>query len=89
MQLFDLVLNYFHASDYIFIMAPWESLSQGNNGSSIIKQLALIAIYILEYIYVYIYIHIYINIYVYIYICIYIVYVYIYIICIIYYTYNL
>ena len=78
MQLFDLVLNYFHASDYIFIMTPWESLSQGNNGSSIIKQLALIAFFILEYIYVYIYIHIYINIYVYIYMYIYSICIYIY-----------
>ena len=46
----DLVLNHFHASDYIFIMTPWESLLKSNNGSSIIKQLALIAFLILEYI---------------------------------------
>ena len=31
-------------------MTPWESLLQSNNGSSIIKQLALIAFFILEYI---------------------------------------
>ena len=30
-------------------MTPWESLLQSNNGSSIIKQLALIAFFILEY----------------------------------------
>ena len=34
-------------------MTPWESLLQSNNGSSIIKQLALIALFILEYIYIY------------------------------------
>ena len=45
------MLNHFHASDYIFIMTPWESLLQNNNGSSIIKQVALIAFFILEYIY--------------------------------------
>ena len=33
-------------------MAPWESLLQSNNGSSIIKQLPLIAFFILEYIYI-------------------------------------
>ena len=48
----DLVLNHFHASDYIFIMTPWESLLESNNGSSIIKQLALIAFFTLEYIYI-------------------------------------
>ena len=37
-------------------MTPWESLLQSNNGSSIIKQLALIAFFILEYIYIYIYV---------------------------------
>ena len=54
MSFFELVLNHFHASDYIFIMTPWKSLLQSNNGSSIIKQLALIAFFILEYIYIYI-----------------------------------
>ena len=44
------MLNHSHASDYIFIMTPWESWLQSNNGSSIIKQLALIAFFILEYI---------------------------------------
>ena len=39
-------------------MTPWESL-QSNNGSLIIKQLPLIAFFILEYIYVNIYIYIY------------------------------
>ena len=39
-------------------MTHWESLLQNNNGSSIIKQLALIAFFILEYIYIYIYIYI-------------------------------
>ena len=34
-------------------MTPWESLLQSNNGSSIIKQLVLIAFFILEYIYIY------------------------------------
>ena len=57
-MIFDLVLNHFHALDYILIMTPWESLLQSNNGSSIIKQLALIAFFILEYIYIYIYIYI-------------------------------
>ena len=38
-------------------MTPWESL-QSNNGSLIIKQLPLIAFFILEYIYVNIYIYI-------------------------------
>ena len=33
-------------------MTPWESLLQSNNGSSIIKQLALIVFFILEYIYI-------------------------------------
>ena len=33
-------------------MTPWESLLQSNNGSSIIKQLALIGFFILEYIYI-------------------------------------
>ena len=33
-------------------MTPWESLLQINNGSSIIKQWALIAFFILEYIYI-------------------------------------
>ena len=33
-------------------MTPWESLLQSNSGSSIIKQLALIALFILEYIYI-------------------------------------
>ena len=56
-----MVLNYFHASNYILIMTPWESL-QSNNGSLIIKQLPLIAFFILEYIYVNIYIYIYIKI---------------------------
>ena len=86
MQLFDLVLNYFHASDYIFIMTPWESLLQSNNGSSIIKQLALTAFFILEYIYIYIYIYIYtyyiyiyIYVYMYIFICIYNIDIYVYI----------
>ena len=41
MQLAELVNIFIHASDYIFIMTPWESLLQSNNGSSIIKQLAL------------------------------------------------
>ena len=45
-------------------MTPWESLLQSNNGSSIIKQLALIAFFILEY-YIYKYIYIYIYIYIY------------------------
>ena len=53
-----MVLNHFHASDYIFIMTPWETLSQSNNGSSIIKQLPLIVSFILEYIYIYIYIYV-------------------------------
>ena len=42
-----MVLNHFHASDYIFIMTPWESLLQSNNGLLMIKQLALIAFFIL------------------------------------------
>ena len=46
-------------------MTPWESLLQSNNGSSIIKQLALKAFFILEYIYIYIYNYIYIYIYIY------------------------
>ena len=54
----DLVLNHFHTPDYIFIMTPWESLLESNNGSSIIKQLVLIAFFILVYIYIYIYIYI-------------------------------
>ena len=33
-------------------MTPWESLLQSNNGLSIIKQLALIAFFFLEYIYI-------------------------------------
>ena len=45
-----MVLNHFYASDYIFIMTPRESLLQSNNGSSIIKQLALIAFFVVEYI---------------------------------------
>ena len=52
-------------------MTHWESLLQSNNGSSIIKQLALIAFFILEYIYIYIYIYIFI-------IYIYIIYIYTY-----------
>ena len=61
-QTLNLVLNHFHASDYIFVMTPWESLLQSNNGSSIIKQLALITFFILEYIsIIYIYIYIYIH----------------------------
>ena len=31
-------------------MTPWESLLKSNNGSSIIKQLALIAFFVVEYI---------------------------------------
>ena len=55
-QTLDLVLNHFHASDYIFIMTPWESLLQSNNGSSIIKQLALIAFFrLISSLYIYIY----------------------------------
>ena len=53
------MLNHFHASDYIFIMTPLEFLSESNNGSLIIKQLALIALFILEYIYIHIYIYMY------------------------------
>ena len=60
MYFFDLVLNHFHASDYIFIMTPWESLLQSNNESSMIKQMALIAFFILEYIYIYICMYVYI-----------------------------
>ena len=56
-KLFDLVLNHFHASDYVFIITPWESMLQSNNGSSIIKQLALISFLILEYIYILSYLH--------------------------------
>ena len=47
------MLNHFHASDYIFIMTSWESLLQSNNESLIIKQLVLIAFFILD-IYIYI-----------------------------------
>ena len=53
--------NDFHAADYIFIMTPWESLLQSNDGSLIIKQLALIAFFILEYICIYVYIYIYLS----------------------------
>ena len=54
MSLFDLVLNHVYVLDYIFIMTPWESLLQSNNGLLIIKQLALIAFFILEYSLIYI-----------------------------------
>ena len=60
-MMLNLVLNHFHAIDYIFIMTPWDSLLQSNNGSSIIRQLALIAFFILEYIYIYIYTHLYLE----------------------------
>ena len=81
MQLFDLVLNDFHASDYIFIMTPWESLLQSNNGSSIIKQLVLITFFILQYIYIYNTHIIYIGVHIYYiyYICYNIIYIYVYI----------
>ena len=66
------MLNHFDASDYMFIMAPWEPLLQTNNGLSIIKQLALIAFFILEHnIYIYIYDD---GVYIYTYLYIYIVY---------------
>ena len=57
-------------------MTPWESLLQSNNGSSIIKQLALIAFFILVCMYIYIYIYIYIYS-TYVCICIYILTIYI------------
>ena len=42
-------------------MTPWESLLQSNNESSMIKQMALIAFFILEYIYIYIYVCMYMS----------------------------